>query len=472
MGAGKWRDDFGPIFDGADVVICGDNDQPGRDHVALVAKNLHGVARRVRVLELKSFWPEIEESDDITDWFEAGHSVEQLWSFVDQVDDWHPSTNGQDDAAPPWEEPPPADENDHGETQPLPFINISEWDSEPVPTRQWAVADRIPLRQPTLFSGEGAIGKTLIALQLSVAHVTARDWLKTIPEPGSVIYVGAEDDTDELHRRLADICAHYNVRFADLTGNLHLLSFAGKDALLGIAGRDGIVKATSLFERLHRAARDKQPKLIVLDTVSDIFVGNENDRAQVRQFVALLRRLAIDTNAAVLVLSHPSLTGINSGTGLSGSTGWHNSVRARMYLKVAATEDGEEPAPELRELQFMKNNYGPLAERILLRWRNGVFVPEPGTGSLEKAAAEAKAENAFLDILARFNRQERNVSDKSGPTFAPALFAQEAEAKTTRIRKPALVDAMRRLFAANRIHLETYGKPSRPFKRLVPGAQP
>jgi hypothetical protein len=158
------------------------------------------------------------------------------------------------------------------------------------------------------------------------------------------------------------------------------------------------------------------------------------------------------------VLSHPSLTGINSGTGLSGSTGWHNSVRARMYLKVAATEDGEEPAPELRELQFMKNNYGPLAERILLRWRNGVFVPEPGTGSLEKAAAEAKAENAFLDILARFNRQERNVSDKSGPTFAPALFAQEAEAKTTRIRKPALVDAMRRLFAANRIHLETYGK--------------
>jgi DNA primase len=92
MGAGKWRDDFGPIFDGADVVICGDNDQPGRDHVALVAKNLHGVARRVRVLELKSFWPEIEESDDITDWFEAGHSVEQLWSFVDQVDDWHPST--------------------------------------------------------------------------------------------------------------------------------------------------------------------------------------------------------------------------------------------------------------------------------------------------------------------------------------------------------------------------------------------
>jgi hypothetical protein len=33
-----------------------------------------------------------------------------------------------------------------------------------------------------------------------------------------------------------------------------------------------------------------------------------------------------------MLLSHPSLTGINSGTGLSGTTGWHNSVRARMYF--------------------------------------------------------------------------------------------------------------------------------------------
>src|SRR5206468_1716844 len=105
-------------------------------------------------------------------------------------------------------------ESQHDE---LPFIDMSTWDS-PAPPRQWAVKDRIPLRQPTLFSGEGAIGKTLIALQLSVAHVTARDWLGTSPEPGPAIYLGAEDEADELHRRLADIAAHYGVRFADLAG--------------------------------------------------------------------------------------------------------------------------------------------------------------------------------------------------------------------------------------------------------------
>jgi RecA-family ATPase len=90
-----------------------------------------------------------------------------------------------------------------------------DWDSESAPARAWAVQDRIPLRQPTLFSGEGAIGKTLVALQLAVAHAAGRDWLGTLPKPGPAIYFGAEDEAD----------------------------------------RDGVVKATRLFERLHNCSR-------------------------------------------------------------------------------------------------------------------------------------------------------------------------------------------------------------------------
>jgi putative DNA primase/helicase len=85
MGAGKWRSEFNETLKGADVVICGDNDEPGRKHVMLVAANLHGVARRLRVLDLAMFWPEIQESDDITDWFAAGGTAERLWEMVEQL---------------------------------------------------------------------------------------------------------------------------------------------------------------------------------------------------------------------------------------------------------------------------------------------------------------------------------------------------------------------------------------------------
>jgi hypothetical protein len=56
-------------------------------------------------------------------------------------------------------------------------INISNWDNEPVPEQQWAVEQRIPTRCTTLFSGEGGGGKSLLQLQMSVAHVLGLDWL-------------------------------------------------------------------------------------------------------------------------------------------------------------------------------------------------------------------------------------------------------------------------------------------------------
>jgi RecA-family ATPase len=347
--------------------------------------------------------------------------------------------------------------------EPISFIDMSHWDAEPVPPRLWSVRDRIPLRQPTLFSGEGAIGKTLLALQLAAAHALGRDWIGMLPEPGPAIYFGAEDDADELRRRIADIAAHYHVSVADLiAGGLHLASFAGKDALLGATNRAGIIEPTTLYRRMHKTVCETRPKTLVIDTSADVFAGNENDRMQVRQFVGLLRRLAIDGNCSVLLCSHPSLTGITSGSGLSGSTGWHNSVRARLFFRTAVTDQGEQPDPELRELAFMKNNYGPIGAKVFLRWRDGVFVPEPGEGSIEKAAAERNAEHLFISLLGRIP----NVSNKGGVSFAPALFAKEPEAIAAKISKEALANTMRRLFAANKLHMEQYGYPSRGTFRI------
>src|SRR5262245_38721001 len=38
---------------------------------------------------------------------------------------------------------------------PLRWIDMSGWDYEPVPEREWAILNRVPLRQAGLFSGEG-----------------------------------------------------------------------------------------------------------------------------------------------------------------------------------------------------------------------------------------------------------------------------------------------------------------------------
>jgi hypothetical protein len=78
-----------------------------------------------------------------------------------------------------------------------------------------------------------------------------------------------------------------------------------------------------------------------------------------------------------------------------------------------------------------------------------------------------RADEVFLALLDRFTRANRNVGDKKGKNFAPALFAKEAEAKSAGLNSKALDAAMRRLFAAGTIWNQDIGKPSRPQYRLA-----
>jgi hypothetical protein len=94
----------------------------------------------------------------------------------------------------------------------LHWANTSNWDTEPCPEREWAIKDRMPLRQVTLFSGEGAIGKSIVELMCSVAHVVGGDWLGSLPEPGGAFYIGCEDDDKELRIRLVPIVRHYKTQ--------------------------------------------------------------------------------------------------------------------------------------------------------------------------------------------------------------------------------------------------------------------
>lgn len=138
-----------------------------------------------------------------------------------------------------------------------------------------------------------------------------------------------------------------------------------------------------------------------------------------------------------------------------------------MYFTSPKPEEGEQPDSDLRELQFKKNNYGPVSENAL-RYRNGLFLPEPGVSGLDKIAREAKADEIFIDLLTRFAVEGRNVGDKhNAPNYAPAAFAKEAEAKKARMRKADLEASMRRLFKAGDIHVESYGRPSRQATRLA-----
>ena len=353
--------------------------------------------------------------------------------------------------------------------KPLKWLDMSAWDHQPVPEREWAIRDRVPLKQAGLFSGEGGTGKSIIELMKDVAHVAAKDWLGSMPEPGPAFYLGAEDDEKEIHIRLAAIATHYGVTFKELTeGGLHVLPLLGEDATLCAATKGGKIEVTDLYRQIYEIAGDIKPKNISIDTLSRAFSGNEIDRVQVYAFAMHVQALAMVAEGSVTVLSHPSLQGINSGSGLSGSTAWHGAFRFRQYLKAVRSGDGEQPESDLRELEFKKNQYGPLGESLVLRYQRGLFLPETGISDLDRAARVVKAEDVFIALLHRFSSQKRHVSDKpTAPNYGPSVFAKEDEAKKYGLKKLNLEQAMRALFKADKIAIEEYGRPSRPYRNLV-----
>lgn len=455
VATGKWTDDCIEALAGRDVIILEDNDAAGRKKALEVATALHGAAKSIRIVSL----PDLPDKGDVSDWLDADpRRAEKLADVCFDAPLWLPDADTETKSKTEAKaEPEQAETNNNPQ---LPFLNIAAWQDQPVPEREWTVKDRIPANNVTLLSGEGSVGKSILSLQLAVAVVLGRDWLGALPEPGPVLVVCCEDDAGELWRRLDLIFAHYRAAYTEF-GDMHLVCLAGQDTLMAAPDRNAIIKPTKLFTRVHEAACNIRPRLIALDNSADIFGGNENDRAQVRQFIGLLRGLAMAAGAGVLLTSHPSLTGISTGTGLSGSTAWNASVRSRLYFRRAVTDKDEEPDPDLRVLEVMKSNYGPIGETINLRWKDGLFVPVGGVTNLEKLAAEQACENLFLEMLSRFNQQNRTTCDKpTANNYAPTVFAKEKAAKAAGMKKRDFEIAMRSLFEAGRIILESYGPPS------------
>ena len=70
-----------------------------------------------------------------------------------------------------------------------------------------------------------------------------------------------------------------------------------------------------------------------------------------------------------------------------------------------------------------------------------------------------------LEILAAFERAGRNVSDMPSSAYAPTIFSGDSKAKG--VSKKRLEEAMKRLFSADRIHVEVSEPPSKQRRRIV-----
>jgi RecA-family ATPase len=250
---------------------------------------------------------------------------------------------------------------------------VSDFNGIP-PRREWLIHEWLPLNEISSLYGAGGAGKSLLALQMAISIATGTPFLglqTVLSIPALVVF--CEDSKDELHRRVNAIKSAPEYDFVDqseydqvrlwprvgMVNDIARASIAGNDIV------DGPFKA--VLEK-ELSLMPKGNKLLILDTLSDVYLGDENTREKVNKFVKThLGGLIVKHNLTILILAHPSRTGVNTKDLLSGSTAWNNSVRNRLTLSTHKKD------PDKMVLNRIKSNYAKSGEEILLRWYNGRF---------------------------------------------------------------------------------------------------
>lgn len=301
-------------------------------------------------------------------------------------------------------------------------FSASKLRGEP-PVRRWLVEGWIAQGEVNSLYGGGATGKSLVALLLCHAMGVGAPWLGLTTLRGSSLFVSCEDDEDELHRRHADIRKGLGYVIGDPFADVHLWDRSGHNNLLAVRdGKGGLVEGP-FMARLVAELDAVSPTLVVLDTLADVYGGDEIDRAQVNAFLKtglgglIKARRQLGHDVTILLLGHPSKSAMTDGSGFSGSTAWENAVRSRLYLARP-----ENSGPDERTLSRAKANYaGGDGGELAVIWSEGVFIATNPNG----VGIEGMARTVRNEVRGAWNAGVQYVEKKGHPRNLHAAIVRK-----------------------------------------------
>ena len=303
---------------------------------------------------------------------------------------------------------------------------------------------------------------------------------------GNVLYFASEDHVKELRRR-EDRITHYLQsigQYEPRAQSFKIVPLVGKDTILAKwDSRTGVVAATKLFESVRRMINEFKPDLVIVGNRVNIFAVNQIDDTQALQCLNLLHAITIKFDCSVIMPSHPSLRGISSGEGTSGSVQWENGCRQRVYFSRIIEkgekkgDEEEEPDRNARMLAVKKANWAPDDKSMAVHWDKefGLFVSDD-IGVTEAGKPQPRqpvdweriAEDEFLRLLDQLPPGATVSSAITATNNAVKIFSQARDCRVPKKdRKHLLQEAMERLFKKEIIDAPNDGPPSRKAFKIV-----
>ncbi len=367
FGAGKWHDSYNEALTGADVVILPDYDKVGLDFAEQKAKALHGIARRVRIVQLT----DIEglkknagkDGVDVLNWLDAGHSKEELQTLIDGTPDWKPSMEAK---------------TSHSGFRLTPLAELLR---EPAEEIAYLWDNTLIKGGLSILVAKPKVGKSTLARNLAFAIAKGEPSFlgRNITTSGPVVYLALEEKRSEVRKHFERMGAAENLPIFIHTGS------APEQAI----------------EELRKAVTEAIAVLAIVDPLQRLVrLQDMNDYSSVSLAFEPLMQIARDTGCHVLLIHHANKgIGREGGDSILGSTAIFASVDCALIMKRSES---------YRTVESIQR-YGEDLPRTVLDFDVATGLTGSG-GNLEDFEI-AECKKAILDLLAEREMTEPEIRD-------------------------------------------------------------
>lgn len=326
-GAAHWLPHHAQEFQGADVVILVDNDDPGRKRAIAVAASLRGIAKRVRVLDFADLVSDFVAKGDVIDWRDRyGGTKEKLFAIVEKLKDWKPEPYKSKFGAVQW----------------------SELDQKREPY-EWLIRDFLPANERTMMYGEPSCGKSFAALDIALSVARGLNYEKHNTRQAGVIYCAFEGGKG-FPTRVEGYRQHHELELTDgtpfviLTRSVDL--FEDEDACKNL--REEIDYWRSTF-RVPLG-------LTVFDTVSASSGSMDDSQGKdVAKYLGNGKKIMDGLNSATLYVHHVAK---NSGGSPRGSGKWTGDLEATIEVHLDPHNAVDDRGRPVRVVHLKKQREG------------------------------------------------------------------------------------------------------------------
>jgi RecA-family ATPase/phage/plasmid primase-like uncharacterized protein len=385
-----------PVLKGECIVVIGDADEKTEEKTRAACSALAERCERVRLV-----FPDGDHKDanDIlmADPDQAGNIYRKLIERAEEIEASHTVNTSA------------------GLALNFSPVRIDEgFDPQSIPLREWQVGGLTMLGHMTLIVSPGAVGKSSFGVEVSVAVALGRNDMipgHSMVSQGNVLLINGEDDQNELNRRLAGVIQKFDIAPGELDGKLFLQSFYGQTPRLAEYNkREDKVAPGHLVGELSAFCLANEIKLIIIDPLIGFHNVPESVNEAMEQVVSILRILANDTGAAVVVMHHTRKTGGNSEAHAGDAESGRGAVAMIWASRIAKTlaRMSKDTAKrlklewrvgvDLRRIDDAKMNYARANEdTVWFRMKsvvigNGESVPVPVAFDMKELAIELEAD--------------------------------------------------------------------------------